>query len=196
MHHEGLIVLPEILKKLGLEQTILVGHSDGGSISLICAGSGKADTVSGLILMAPHVFNEKICLDGVHAAEKAYRTTNLPEKLARYHGEHTDATFWGWHDVWVHPDFWHWNIEDYLPAIEVPVLVIQGEADQYGTPQQVKAIQTQIVGPCTTHLLPNCGHAPHQDQTATVRAAIQDFIESLCQSPSALPLGLHGRLEP
>ena len=179
MHHEGLVVLPEILQTIPSQRFILIGHSDGGSIALVTAGSGKAQGLCGLVLLAPHVFNESICVAEIRAAGAAFASTSLPEKLARYHGKQTEATFWGWHDVWLHPDFWHWNLEEYLPAITAPTLLIQGTDDRYGTLRQVEAIQQQIAAPCTPLILPDCGHAPHIDQQRTVHQAMSDFIEQL-----------------
>ncbi|MBF0277383.1 MAG: alpha/beta hydrolase [SAR324 cluster bacterium] len=181
MHDEGLRVLPEILKKLALTQFFLLGHSDGASIALVYAGSGAMPKASGLILLAPHVFNEKLCVDSIQLAAEAYRTTDLPVKLARYHGNHTDETFWGWHDIWVHPEFWHWNIEEFLSGIDIPVLVIQGADDQYGTTLQMEAIRTQVSGPCTLRLLENCRHSPQKDHPAGVQNEIHEFIFSLRQ---------------
>ena len=59
MHHEAQVVLPELLNALGIERPILLGHSDGGSIALIYAGSFPASPRA-LILEAPHVFVEDL----------------------------------------------------------------------------------------------------------------------------------------
>lgn len=178
MHHEGLVVLPQLIKTVGFQKFFLIGHSDGGSIALVYAGSAKKQGLCGLALMAPHVFNESICVQEIQQAGEAYKTTNLREKLVRYHGAQTDETFWGWHDIWLHADFWHWNLEEYLPAIEVPSLVIQGEEDRYGTLRQVETIQNQVSGLCTKLILPACGHSPYREQRATVHQAITSFIKA------------------
>lgn len=179
MHDEGLIVLPQILKQTGIKQAILVGHSDGGSIAIICAGGNGASCVQALILLAPHVFTEELNVKGIRAAAHNYRTTNLREKLARYHGERVDEAFWGWNDIWLHPDFWHWNIEEYLPAIRLPTLLIQGQQDQYGTRQQLTSIESQIGGPVRRVMLADCGHSPHQDQAEVTVAAMVAFVRGL-----------------
>ena len=131
MHHEGEVVLPELLDKLGIRQPILLGHSDGASISIIFAGK-YPDAVRGLILEAPHVFVEDLTIASIEQAKVAYKTTDLPGRLERYHAN-VDATFWGWNDIWLDPNFRSWNIEEYLPAIRCPILCIQGKDDEYGT---------------------------------------------------------------
>ena len=131
---------------------------------LIFAGK-YPDRPRALILEAPHVFVEDLSVASITEAKAAYLTTDLPRKLGRYH-QHVDATFWGWNDIWLDPQFRSWNIEEYLPAIRCPILCIQGEEDEYGTIAQVKAIEARV--PATEILmLPNCKHSPHRDQAGS-----------------------------
>jgi pimeloyl-ACP methyl ester carboxylesterase len=103
----------------------------------------------------------------------------LRQRLARYHGDNVDATFWGWNDVWLNPEFRSWNIEKYLPQIRVPVLLIQGEDDQYGTREQVSRIEAGCNGPVRTVLLTNCGHSPHRDQPERTVEAMKEFVAKM-----------------
>lgn len=176
MHHEAKVVLPELLRHFAIEHPILLGHSDGASIALIYAGTWPA-RVRALILEAPHVFVEDLSIRSIAAIRTLYESTGLPQKLARYH-DHVNETFRGWNDIWLDPNFRNWNIEEYLAPITCPVLVIQGENDEYGTLAQVQAIQRRI--PATqTKILSNCGHSPHRDQPAATVAAITKFISQL-----------------
>ena len=142
MHHEAEVVLPSLLKQADIRQPVLLGHSDGASIAILYAAK-FSNSAAALILEAPHVFVEDLTLDGIAAARTAYLATDLPQKLARYHDD-ADRTFLGWNDIWLNPQFRFWNIEHYLDAIRCPVLVIQGEDDEYGTPKQLAAIQARI----------------------------------------------------
>jgi len=177
MHDEGLAVLPEVLAAAGIGDCVLIGHSDGASISLIAAGAGRVPGLRGLILLAPHVFNETVCVASIREAAVAYRENpRLREGLARYHGEQVDDAFWGWNDIWLHPDFWHWNIEEYLSTIAQPLLLIQGEADQYGTTRQLDAIEAQVRGPHQRVLIPKARHSPHHDAPEETLNAIEAFL--------------------
>ena len=176
MHEEALLALPELLDKLAIENPILLGHSDGGSIALIYAG--EHHSVRGLILMAPHVFVEDLSVSSIVKAKAAFERTNLAEKLARHHKD-AESTFRGWNDIWLSPDFRSWNIEQYLPRITCPVLAVQGLDDQYGTLAQLEAISRQASVLVDRIHLKNCQHSPHREQPDRVLEAISAFVEKL-----------------
>ncbi len=177
MHDEALGALPAVLEHLKLENVVLFGHSDGASIALIHAGA-QGGSVRGLIVEAPHVFVESISIEGIRRTTADYETTRLKERLARYHGSNTDSMFRGWSDVWLSPEFLEWNIEEYLPAIKCPVLVVQGEDDRYGTLKQVDAVVAQAGGSVESLILPRCGHSPHSERPDEVLKAATRFIKN------------------
>ena len=168
MHAEALEVLPELLRVLEVPDPVLVGHSDGGSIALIYASAHPK--VKGLVVMAPHVFVEDISVKSIAEARTAFETTDLAQKLGRHHADPA-KTFWGWNDIWLHPDFRRWNIEEVLPRIRCPMLAIQGFDDEYGTMAQLDAIARQTGGPIELLRLTACKHSPHRDQPDAVLQA-------------------------
>jgi len=174
MHHEGEVVLPELLRMLGVERPILFGHSDGGSIALVYAGKFP-QWPRALILEAPHVFVEDLSVASIAAAKVNFQTTDFREKLAKYHA-HVDETFWGWNDIWLDPEFRSWNIESYLDTIRCPVLCIQGEQDEYGTRAQVETIRSRVPG-TELVMLADCKHSPHRDQREKTLDAVVGFVE-------------------
>ena len=178
MHDEALKALPELLDKLGVEKPILFGHSDGGSIALIYAG-GSQRPVAGMVLMAPHVMVEDISIKSIQAAKQTYETTDLRAKLGRHHA-HPDSAFRGWNDVWLHPDFRAWNIEEFVPRIACPILAIQGEDDEYGTLEQLERI-ARLAPDVDLLKLTDCRHSPHRDQPETVIAAVTRFVDRIRQ---------------
>ncbi len=176
MHDEARVALPELLDALGIERPILVGHSDGGSIALIHAGSTPRP-VAGLVLLAPHVLVEDLSVTSIAAAREAYVKGDLKPKLARHHAD-VDSAFWGWNDIWLHPDFRAWNIEDVLPGIRCPVLAIQGREDPYGTMDQIARI-VRTVKDVEVLELADCGHSAHRDHPEAVLRAIVGFVEKV-----------------
>ncbi len=139
MHTEAQQILPQLLAHFNIAKPVLVGHSDGASIALIFAGSGFA--TQQLVLMAPHVIVEECSLQGAREVKALYTAGGLRDRMAQHH-HNADATFYGWNDAWLSPDFRYWNIEPFLPSITSPMLVVQGAEDQYGTKAQVDSIAT------------------------------------------------------
>ena len=174
LHEEALVSLPAVLEECGIGRTVLIGHSDGGSIALIYA-SKHPEKVRAVITEAAHVFVEDVTLAGIREAVKVYAETDLGKRLARWHGDKTDRVFHGWADTWLSPGFRDWNIEEFLAGVCCPVLVIQGINDQYGTPAQVKAIERQVCGPARPLLVP-CGHVPHAEAREEVLEEMARFI--------------------
>ena len=183
MHAQARDVLPALLLAAGIDNASdppwLVGHSDGASIALIHAATFP-DRVSGVIALAPHVFVEDLSIQSIERTRQTYlastdsQQSNLRAKLARYH-DYPDSAFWGWNDIWLDPAFRSWNIEALLAAITKPVLVVQGEEDEYGTMAQVDSIAKRV--PHAEVLkLPACGHSPQRDQPQRVIKATVNFI--------------------
>ena len=179
MHYEGLTVLPKLIENFRLKTYILIGHSDGGSIAIIYAGGTAAAGLQGLITEAPHVFCEDLSVESISAAKDAYENTDLRQKLEKYHHKNIDIAFWGWNGVWLDPEFMQWNIEEYLAAVTVPLLVMQGADDPYGTIAQVRAIEALSAGPADVALLQDCAHSPHRQAPEATLAAIIPFILGL-----------------
>lgn len=179
LHDEALVVLPAVLQVMDIRRSILIGHSDGASIALLYAGTAAAAGTLGLILEAPHIFVEDITIEGIRRTGELYRSSELGHKLARYHGDQTNAVFWGWYDTWLSPAFRDWNIEACLPGVHCPLLILQGQEDEYGTEKQVEAVASQVSGSVEVIMLPGCGHAPHRDQQTRVTKAMADFIGRL-----------------
>jgi pimeloyl-ACP methyl ester carboxylesterase len=173
MHEEARVVLPDVRAQLDLHEVILVGHSDGASIALIHAAEHP---VCAVVAIAPHVFVEEMCLAEIRAARRRY-TKGLRERLIRHHQD-PDAAFYGWNDVWLHPDFPKWDVRPLLPQVVAPLLLIQGEQDRYGTMAQLDEIEAAVRSPVErVHL--NCGHAPHLEASRETLHAISRFARTV-----------------
>lgn len=176
LHHEALVVLPELLERLGIVRPLLIGHSDGASIALIHAGAQPLD-VAGLALMAPHVFVEDMCIAGIEQAKRTYYASDQRSRMARYHSD-PEKTFQAWCGMWLNPDFRHWNIEEYLGAIRCPILAIQGYDDEYATMEQLRRIAAKVSNVELLELA-DCRHSPHKDQPEVTRDAIVRFVTEI-----------------
>ncbi len=168
--------LGKIIDALPLKNVILFGHSDGGSIALLTAAL-YPEKITGIITEGAHVFVEPETLKGIREAKKAYATTNLKEKLSKYHGDKTEDVFNIWVETWLSNKFQSWNIEKFLPKIICPSLIIQGEKDEYGTVDQVNSIIKNTTGNAVPLLIPNIAHTPHREAPAYVIKQTAHFIK-------------------
>jgi pimeloyl-ACP methyl ester carboxylesterase len=181
MHDEALGVLPEVLAGLGVRDAFLVGHSDGGSISLIhAAATGPAPGgPRALLLEAPHVFVEAVSVESIAKVPAIYGQPELARRMAEVHGANAASCLESWVEVWLRPEFRSWDIRSLLPRVRCPVLVLQGEDDAYGTPAQLEALTAGCGGPVETRLLPRCGHSPHRQQREATLAAMAAYVRRL-----------------
>ena len=174
MHRQALEVLPAFLRSLQVHDPYwLFGHSDGGSIALLHAAHHPQD-VAGMVVLAPHIMVEDLSVASIAKARQAYQSTDLPQRLAKYHDD-PDSVFWAWNRIWLHPPFREWSIEDEIGTIRAPLLAVQGREDEYGTLEQIRGIQRRL--PHTQLLeLAECGHSPHKDQPEALIAAVVRFM--------------------
>lgn len=174
MHHEALDVLPALLRELRIEQPVLLGHSDGGTIALLHAAHFP---VRACVVMAPHVIVEDVSIASITQAREAFTGGGLRERLARYHAD-VDGAFWQWNDIWLSPAFRRFDIRSDCRRIAAPVLAIQGVDDPYGTLRQIEEI-APTSGPFEKEILARCGHSPHKDQPEAVTERIARFLAPL-----------------
>jgi pimeloyl-ACP methyl ester carboxylesterase len=188
MHIEASDVLPKVLDAIGFRRGLLLGHSDGASIAAIYAGSRQDHRVKGVVMIAPHFIVEDISVQSIAEIKTAYETTELKAKLARWHID-VDNAFYGWNGAWLDPKFRDWDISEYLAYIRVPVAVIQGERDRYGTMRQVEIAKDECYCPVDVTEIPEAGHSPHREAPAATLDAITQFAGAVFR----LDEGSHGQ---
>ena len=178
MHEEATEALPRVLAAIGFQRGILFGHSDGASIAAIYAGSVQDHRVRGLVLIAPHFFIEEMGLAEIRRAREAFVAGPLREKLKRWHAD-VDCAFRSWSEPWLDPQFRKWDITEALGYIRVPVLVVQGDKDQYGTLRQVETAQKECFCPVEAAVLPGIRHDPCREAPELTLNTTADFINRL-----------------
>ena len=171
MHDEALETLPLLLDAIGFRRGLLLGHSDGASIAAIYAGSTPDHRVRGLVLIAPHFIAEDVSIAAIRDARTAYESGDLKTRLARWH-KHVDVAFHGWNGAWLDPAFRTWDISDALAYIRVPVQIVQGANDQYGTIRQIEIAQQECTCPLEVTLIAGAGHSPQRERPDVTLEAI------------------------
>jgi pimeloyl-ACP methyl ester carboxylesterase len=178
MHIEALEVLPKLLDQIGFRRGLLLGHSDGASIATIYAGGAADHRVRGVAMIAPHFVVEDISVTSIAEIKTAYENTGLKAKLARWHND-VDNAFYGWNGAWLDPQFRGWDISEYLAYIRVPVAIVQGVNDQYGTIRQIEIAEQECYCPVEVTMIPGAGHSPHRDAPETTLNAVSEFARSI-----------------
>ncbi|MGY4283777.1 pimeloyl-ACP methyl ester carboxylesterase [Bradyrhizobium sp. LM2.7] len=185
MQREAVDVLPKVLDAIGFKRGLLLGHSDGASIATIYAGAHQDHRLQGVVLMAPHFIVEDISVKSIADIKTAYETTELKTKLGRWHKD-VDNAFYGWNGAWLDPKFRDWDISEYLDYIRVPVLVLQGVDDQYGTLRQAEIVQQECYCPVDLKVISGAGHSPHREAAGATLDAIVQFAAAALRDDQSL----------
>jgi len=176
MEEEATYWLPRVLEALDYRRIILVGHSDGGSIALLHSGLCRDNRVKAVVTLAAHAFNESKCIDSIRYAREQFLSGVLSTALEKYHGNNIDCAFWGWCDTWLNDAFSDWNIEQQLTGVDIPVLVVQGIEDQYGSKEQVERICRSIGSGAEAFWIPDCKHSIHLEAPIPLIAGVTGFL--------------------
>jgi pimeloyl-ACP methyl ester carboxylesterase len=174
MHTEALDVLPKLLDAIGFRRGLLLGHSDGASIAAIYAGGSGDHRIRGLALIAPHFVVEDVSVASIAGIKDAYENTSLRSKLARWHRD-VDNAFHGWNGAWLDPGFRDWDISEYLAYIRVPIAILQGADDEYGTILQIEIAQRECYCPVEATIIPGVDHSPHREAPEATLNAVAEF---------------------
>jgi pimeloyl-ACP methyl ester carboxylesterase len=174
-HAEEARILDGLLDGLGIDRAVTYGHSDGATIALLHAAAHPG-RVAAVISEAGHAVAEETARDGIRHARRRFRSGRLRDALFVHHGEHVDAMFDAWAGTWLDPMFDDWSIVGDLRRVAAPVLVLQGEHDEYATPAHVGWIADAVSGPTETWIVPGAGHAPHREATGDVVARVAAFL--------------------
>ena len=72
-----------------------------------------------------------------------------------------------------------YDLGDALAHIRVPMLIVQGEDDQYGTVRQIEFAQQECYCPVEVVLLAHTRHAPHREAPEGTLRAVAEFCNRL-----------------
>jgi pimeloyl-ACP methyl ester carboxylesterase len=181
MHDEALLVLPKLLDLIGFRRGLLLGHSDGASIATIYAGGIQDHRVRGISLIAPHFIVEDVSVSAIAEIKAAYEQSDLKARLARWH-QNPEVAFRGWSDAWLDPAFRSWDISEYLAYIRVPVQIVQGAEDHYGTLRQIEIAEEECYCPVDVALLPGAEHSPHRETPEAAVEVVSAFANRILKT--------------
>ncbi len=169
------VVLGDLLDQLGGSPAVLVGHSDGGTIALLC-GLLRPDRVAGVVALAAHTWVEHVCVGEIRAMRDSPGRILL--FLANHHANPA-ALFDAWSRGWTSPGFRSWDIRPELAGLNVPVLIAQGDEDEYATKAMATETAAAIGLNASVTIVDHCDHLMYRRATAEVLRLISDFRAEL-----------------
>lgn len=184
MHDEAVSVLPRVLDAAGVRRAVLIGHSDGGSVSAIHAGTVRDARVVGAVLIAAHFFVEELNITSIRAIKEHYELGDLRARLRRYHRD-VDVAFRGWNDAWLDPRFRSFDITAEVARIQVPILALQGADDPYGSDEQLRVLERAARCSVETRLIEGARHSPHLEARDVTMEAIVPFVRNVLVEAAA-----------
>jgi len=170
--HQVNTVIPALLDHFSVADPVLYGHSEGSGIAMLYAATSSR--IRALILESPFVITSSAAGELIHKMAAAYPGSKLQERLAHYH-QHPDEVFTSWTQWATTLGKEVFPLREFLPRITCPVLVLQGNRDEFGTTPQLAALQASI--PNLEHeSYPETGHLPHKEQTDRVLQRVSQFL--------------------
>ncbi|MBL0939152.1 MAG: alpha/beta hydrolase [Gemmatimonadaceae bacterium] len=183
VHDEGAIIVPLLREALGLDRFVVMGHSVGGGMSVATAAAA-GDVCDALITMAAQSWVEDRTAEGVRAARVSFAEPGQMERLARYHGARAPWVLSAWIDTWLHESFANWSLDDLLPRVQCPALIMHGDSDEYGSVAHPARIARQLTTPREVIILEGVGHVPHREQPDVVLSHVARFLAQLQRNPA------------
>ncbi len=176
------VVIPTLLQHFSVDCPVLYGHSEGAGIALLYAA--KSDHVKALILESPFVIGNQAAGQVIQQMASVYSGSKLQERLAHYH-QNPDEVFHSWVRWAASLGKEIFPLRDFLPHIACPVLVLQGERDEFGTTMQLAALQASIAR-VQHEIFASTGHLPHREQAESVLQRVSQFLSTLPLSNTPL----------
>nr|WP_191856199.1 alpha/beta hydrolase [Agrobacterium tumefaciens] len=167
--------LASVLDALEIDKAYLLGHSDGGTISLLAAAF-HPDRISAVLVEAPHLYVEPETVAAVRAVGLSWENGPLRAALARHH-QRPEPIFRRWHDLWTSGSFAEsLDIREILPHIRCPLIAVQGAEDRFASSRQLADIE-HLVPSANTIWLDGCGHEPHRTHPEAILALAKTLLD-------------------
>lgn len=126
----------------------LVGHSDGGTVALLCAAR-EPSLVRSVVAVSAHVRGDPITIGTLRRLGPPEGwDESMVRTLRRDHGDDWPAVTAGWWRLWTSPEWESWSIEAELAAVRCPVLVMHDRRDELGPPLHAEAVRDAVPQAC------------------------------------------------
>lgn len=166
---------PNLLKALAIKRFVLFGHSVGGAMAVACAAHFASDCTA-VITESAQAFVEDRTRQGILKAKLDFENPERFGKLEKYHGDKTKWVLDAWIEVWLSDEFSEWSLQNDLPKMRCPSLVIHGDKDEYGSLKFPEMICALAGGSTEKQIIQNCGHVPHREKQELILSLSDTFL--------------------
>lgn len=171
---EAQVTLPLILKYFEIEIFIAFGHSIGGGFAAGCAI--QYPQCQALIIESILARADDSMRAGIRQAKVAFQNPKWMDRLKRHHADKAQSVLDAWTESWLSEDFKDWSIINEMSKIHCPSMIIHPEKDEYGDVTQAQTIIDAMHIDAELHLIPDCGHVPHNEQTDLIVEKVKIFL--------------------
>ncbi len=168
--------LPRVLAAAGIDDHVVIGHSDGGTIALLHGATDPAG-LRGLVSISAHVHGDAATAGQLRRLRKCLDEDDVPAWIPRFHGEKGAALLEGWVETWSRAFGAGWDVTREIAAIVKPLFVIHGSEDEYGLPVQIGSIGRAVPN-AKARLLPGVGHFPHLADPKAIVGIVKAFLDA------------------
>jgi len=177
-HEEAGQACADLLGHFGIRRAVLFGHSDGGAIAVLAAARHPS-AVQGVCVCAPTVAIDLRMVQAMQEAGAAFERGDLRARLARHHGENTEAMFRSWYGAWCDPGAVQWSMAEEIAAVKCPVSALFGRDDEYGWRASAGALFEHGTMALELIALPGVGHHPHQRARSETLNMLQGLLRRI-----------------
>ena len=167
-----------VCEQLDIDRFIVFGHSVGGGMAVHCAAK-RPDACAALITESAQAFVEDRTVHGIEQASAVFADPVQVQRLAKYHGDKAQWVLDAWIGSWLSPTFASWSLDQVLPQLRCPLLVIHGSDDEYGSPRHPERIVALAGAPAQLALMPDTRHVPHREREAEVIERVAAFLHAM-----------------
>jgi pimeloyl-ACP methyl ester carboxylesterase len=173
--HEARVILPALMRALGIGVADFLGHSEGATVALMFA-SLFPDSARRVISLAPCGFADRRFVEDTQAMPAADPESGIAARLSSLHADPA-ATYHRWRQRRMSAAGSSWSALDLLKDMTAPLLLIQGTADEFNSPEQMTAIADAVSGPVDWVMLRNQGHFLHHDVPHQIASLVTGHLQ-------------------
>lgn len=173
---DGAADLAAILRERCEGPAHLVGHSDGGTVALLCAAREPA-LVRSVAVVSTHVRGDEVTIGTLRRLGPPGGWDGpMARALQRDHGDDWLDVTAAWWRLWTSPEWESWTFESELSSVRCPLLVVHDRRDELSPPLHAEAVlRAAAPGQAQASWWDTGRHDPHLSDRERFTAELHRF---------------------